>query len=257
MFILFNYLFLIAIVLIALMIGVLAYEENAVSYESYEDVFWYYLFGANTYNENIFFNVDVFLIVLGILGGLYMLAVFIPSLAVTVRRLHDSGNSGWFILFELIPYVGGIVLFVFTLLDSQSGSNKWGPNPKNSDDYVDYHQPGYANNDYRGVEPSFATAMRNKNLHPCLKYSFAGITGNYGIEKFGTNIGRYHDNDLVLLNDSVSRKHAKITFNGSDFEIQDLGSSNKVIVNGQFVQSARLSNGDIIGLGEALLNFYS
>jgi uncharacterized membrane protein YhaH (DUF805 family) len=66
----------------------------------------------------------------GLLEGLYSLAVLIPSLAVTVRRLHDIGRSGWWILIGLIPFIGGIVLLIFALLDSEPGSNEYGPNPK-------------------------------------------------------------------------------------------------------------------------------
>jgi uncharacterized membrane protein YhaH (DUF805 family) len=66
----------------------------------------------------------------GLLGGIYALAVLIPSIAVTVRRLHDTGRSGWWILIVLVPLVGWIVLLVFMVLDSQPGSNEYGPNPK-------------------------------------------------------------------------------------------------------------------------------
>jgi uncharacterized membrane protein YhaH (DUF805 family) len=66
----------------------------------------------------------------GLLQGLYSLAVLIPSIAVTVRRLHDTGRTGWWILIGLIPVVGGIVLIIFMLLDSQPGVNQYGPNPK-------------------------------------------------------------------------------------------------------------------------------
>ena len=66
----------------------------------------------------------------GLLGGLYALAVLIPSLAVTVRRLHDIGRTGWWILIGLIPVIGGIVLLIFMVLDSESGTNEYGPNPK-------------------------------------------------------------------------------------------------------------------------------
>lgn len=61
---------------------------------------------------------------------LYALAVFIPSLAVTVRRLHDTGRSGWWFLISLVPFVGGIILLVFVCTDSQPGPNMFGPNPK-------------------------------------------------------------------------------------------------------------------------------
>lgn len=61
---------------------------------------------------------------------LIVLAMLLPSIAVSVRRLHDTGRNGWWVLIGLIPYVGGIVLFVFTLFDSQPGDNTYGPNPK-------------------------------------------------------------------------------------------------------------------------------
>jgi uncharacterized membrane protein YhaH (DUF805 family) len=73
------------------------------------------------------------LIHLNWLDYLYGLLVFIPTLAVTVRRLHDTGRRGWWILIELIPIIGTIILLIFVCLDSQPGTNKYGPNPKESD----------------------------------------------------------------------------------------------------------------------------
>jgi dipeptide/tripeptide permease len=61
---------------------------------------------------------------------LYGLFIFIPSLAVTVRRLHDTGKSGWFYLIALIPFVGAIILLIFMLKDSSEETNKYGDNPK-------------------------------------------------------------------------------------------------------------------------------
>jgi uncharacterized membrane protein YhaH (DUF805 family) len=66
----------------------------------------------------------------GILGGLYSLAVLIPGIAVTVRRLHDTNRSGWWLLIGLIPIIGHIILLVFTVQGSQPGGNQYGPNPK-------------------------------------------------------------------------------------------------------------------------------
>ena len=67
---------------------------------------------------------------IGLLSAIFVLATIIPLLAVTVRRLHDTDRSGWWVLLNLIPIIGGIVLLVFTLLDSQPGANRFGPNPK-------------------------------------------------------------------------------------------------------------------------------
>lgn len=61
--------------------------------------------------------------------GLLFLATLIPSIAITVRRQHDIGISGWFYLLILVPSVGGLIIFVFTLIPSQRHDNKWGPIP--------------------------------------------------------------------------------------------------------------------------------
>jgi uncharacterized membrane protein YhaH (DUF805 family) len=66
----------------------------------------------------------------GIVGIIYSLAVLLPGIGVTVRRLHDTGRTGWWILIAFIPLIGAIVLLVFMVLDSQPGDNEYGPNPK-------------------------------------------------------------------------------------------------------------------------------
>jgi uncharacterized membrane protein YhaH (DUF805 family) len=63
---------------------------------------------------------------------IYGLAVFLPGLALAIRRLHDTGRSGWWMLISFIPIVGLIVLIIFFVQDSQPGSNQYGPNPKES-----------------------------------------------------------------------------------------------------------------------------
>ena len=67
---------------------------------------------------------------MGLLTTLYSLAILIPSIAVGVRRLHDTGRSGWWLLIGLIPVLGSIVLIVFFVLDSEPGENAYGANPK-------------------------------------------------------------------------------------------------------------------------------
>jgi uncharacterized membrane protein YhaH (DUF805 family) len=64
----------------------------------------------------------------GIIYALVALGLFLPNLAVTVRRLHDSGHSGWWLLISLVPIVGFIVLLIFTLQGSDA-PNQWGPGP--------------------------------------------------------------------------------------------------------------------------------
>lgn len=67
--------------------------------------------------------------------GIGLLVIFglgslIPSLAVSVRRFHDQDKSGWFLLLQLIPYIGGIIVLVFMCLDGTRGPNRFGPDPK-------------------------------------------------------------------------------------------------------------------------------
>ena len=66
----------------------------------------------------------------GFLGMILALALLLPSIGVTIRRLHDTSRSGWWILIGFVPLVGGIVLLVFMCLDSTPGANAYGPNPK-------------------------------------------------------------------------------------------------------------------------------
>ncbi len=69
---------------------------------------------------------------IGLLGGIYALAILIPFLAVSVRRLHDTDRSGWWLLIVLIPLIGSIVFIVFCAQDSQPGENQYGSNPKDA-----------------------------------------------------------------------------------------------------------------------------
>lgn len=60
----------------------------------------------------------------------YSLAVFMPGLAVSVRRLHDIGKSGWYLLISLIPIVGAIIVLVWDCKEGDKGDNKYGSDPK-------------------------------------------------------------------------------------------------------------------------------
>lgn len=96
--------------------------------------YWYYIL------FNLIISVSVYVLTIftmGIAGfillpllGLYSLANIIPNLAVIVRRLHDTGKSGWYILFAFIPLVGGIILIVFLATEGDRGPNEYGPDPK-------------------------------------------------------------------------------------------------------------------------------
>lgn len=66
---------------------------------------------------------------IGVLGSIFTLLILIPTVAVSVRRLHDTNRSGWWFLLGLIPFIG-VVFLVFMVQNSHSGTNQYGPNPK-------------------------------------------------------------------------------------------------------------------------------
>ena len=68
----------------------------------------------------------------GIVGLIWIFATIVPALAVLIRRLHDTGRTGWWALVGLVPFVGAIVLLVFTVSDSSNEENKYGTSPKAS-----------------------------------------------------------------------------------------------------------------------------
>ena len=66
----------------------------------------------------------------GIVGLIWILATIVPAVAVLVRRLHDTGRSGWWALIGFVPVAGAIALLVFTVADSEAQQNSYGPSPK-------------------------------------------------------------------------------------------------------------------------------
>ena len=65
--------------------------------------------------------------------GIFVFGSIIPQLSIMVRRIHDTGNSGWMILLTMIPYIGSVAFIVFGVLDTQQNENKWGPVPESED----------------------------------------------------------------------------------------------------------------------------
>ena len=66
----------------------------------------------------------------GPISMLASLVLFLPSIAVAIRRLHDIGRTGWWMLLLFVPIIGWIVLLVFYCLKSEPAPNKWGPEPR-------------------------------------------------------------------------------------------------------------------------------
>ena len=88
----------------------------------------------------------------GLISTVVSLALLLPSLAVGVRRLHDTGRSGWWILIGLIPIIGWILLIVWYCTDSKP-DNQYGPNPKNefaAGGYPPPPPPAYGSGQYGG-----------------------------------------------------------------------------------------------------------
>ncbi|ARV14180.1 DUF805 domain-containing protein [Polaribacter sp. SA4-12] len=77
-----------------------------------------------------------------IILGIYILATFLPFLALSVRRLHDVGKSGWFYLINFVPYIGGFILLIFACMDGENKPNKWGENPKGTGNDIAINQIG-------------------------------------------------------------------------------------------------------------------
>ncbi len=67
----------------------------------------------------------------GVLSGIYSLAVFLPCLGVSVRRLHDTNRTGWWVLISVIPFIGFLMLLFFMLQNSTPENNTYGTHPKN------------------------------------------------------------------------------------------------------------------------------
>ncbi|MEU1122939.1 DUF805 domain-containing protein [Streptomyces sp. NPDC005899] len=86
----------------------------------------------------VLFNAIVAAVLVGIGAALetqipyiiYMVAVLIPTLAVVVRRLHDTGRSGWWFFITFVPLVGGIILLVFMCTEGARTANEYGADPK-------------------------------------------------------------------------------------------------------------------------------
>ena len=66
---------------------------------------------------------------IGGLWGVYCLAVIIPGIAVSVRRIHDSNHSGWNFLWTFLPFLGGLIMLYFYIIAGTNGENKYGPDP--------------------------------------------------------------------------------------------------------------------------------
>ena len=66
---------------------------------------------------------------IGFINSIFLLAILLPSIAVAVRRLHDTDRSGWFYLLIFVPIIGPVVLIVFFIQQGTNGRNRFGDDP--------------------------------------------------------------------------------------------------------------------------------
>lgn len=184
---------------------------------------------------------------------IYVIIFLLPGLAVSIRRLHDTDHSGWWLLFGAVPLVGPLTVFVFTCLDSTPGSNKYGPNPKATISNVEQET-------IIEQEPVYQTEYEESNdeqitkLDPIIlniesgenKGSFYPVSGI-------TTIGRAHDNDIVIDLKTVSGYHCKIIIENGQYVLVDLDSTNGTTVNGQAIKETIIEEGSVIELSKVRL----
>ncbi|MDY4173732.1 MAG: DUF805 domain-containing protein [Bacteroidales bacterium] len=109
-------------------------KENFANFSgrARREEYWYYSLAVFVISAilSVLSKAGIVGVIFSILSFLFSLCILIPGIAVSVRRLHDTGRSGWWLLLCLIPLIGQIVLLVFMVTEGQKGENKWGDDPK-------------------------------------------------------------------------------------------------------------------------------
>ena len=164
----------------------------------------------------------------------YSRFIFLPNLAVTVRRLHDTGHSGAHYFLVLIPVIGAVILLIYLCRDSDPGDNQYGPNPKNAG-YVPVRSSYIPPREFTGATvyaPTVGYPM--SEIQPRLpeakklRISFKdGQSSGAFAEGKSLRIGRdAHQCQLTIPNvPGVSRAHCVVRTDGKRIEVRDLHSS--------------------------------
>ena len=109
-------------------------KENFANFSgrARREEYWYYSLAVFVISAilSVLSKAGIVGVIFSIVSFLFSLCILIPGIAVSVRRLHDTGRSGWWLLLCLIPLIGHIVLLVFMVTEGQKGENKWGDDPK-------------------------------------------------------------------------------------------------------------------------------
>lgn len=89
-------------------------------------------------------DINILVTLIGIVIAVYELAIIVPSLALAIRRLHDTNKSGWMILVGLIPIIGWILVLIWYIQGGDPGANQYGPPPVGAQWSTDGFAPGAA-----------------------------------------------------------------------------------------------------------------
>lgn len=213
------------------------------------------------WNAIVFVNVisSILTAALPEVGAIWSLITLLPGLAIVVRRLHDTGRSGWYYFIALIPLVGVILMLVWLCSDSTE-DNQWGPNPKKPASYggasanaalpsSNSYNGGSAGGSYGSTAPSGGyappapaapKASSNITLRLCTG-PMAGAAYSCAPGSYAT-LGRAPSRCEIVLDQQynmVSGVHCRIAFYDNYATVTDLNST-----NGTFLNGTRLNPGE-------------
>lgn len=197
------------------------------------------LYGLNYFAQSQ--HSEVFMMGVSIASIVYLLFILLPGLAAVVRRLHDTGHSGWYYFIGFIPIIGFIILLVALCKESVPGSNEYGPNPKGigeiTPNWVKADTPDISeyNNSASLKDRTVETVKvddRNYEtvgLKPVLKVrcTRGPIVGKTAVGE-AIYVGRDPKLCQLVFPDGtpgVSNVHCMLHTDGKSIEIRDLGSS--------------------------------
>ena len=216
-----------------------------------QEYWMYFLFHTIFYFSLIWIDLSL------TLYGIYMFATFLPSVAVMVRRLHDTGKSGWWWLILLIPGIGTIWFIIIMCQDSEIEENEYGQSPKYAssknviEEIVSTIQDNYPNEET--VVQQKPEKSSNRPMPISLNVDNGPRQGSFYAVSKQTRIGRAPDNDIVLNANTVSSYHAEIFVKNGQFHIKDMDSTNGTKVNGERVSESPLELGTKLKIGETEL----
>ena len=230
----------------------------------------------------------------GVLGSIFALVNIVPSISIFIRRLHDTGKSGFLILipivcitmifafssnenltilFGVLAVASFIYLTVLTFIKGDSGSNKYGPSPIPEERLSEEIDEEEISSDFN--ETTEVTARQNTTLQSSSSSSISKEISFVGFNSSGLvvraivelendettsfSIGRNKsDNDFHVEDDTVSRNHATLSYSENTFSLRDDESTNGTYVDGELLTSGKfreIKSGAIVKFGNVELKF--